>query len=101
MQADRDRCRARVARHQPAFTGDVGRDFQGCEILSYHKQEGAAVRAATAWDDDRLYVAWAVEDQTPWINAATDPAASDDRQEAWPVSGSIRRRWAPSGATSA
>ena len=27
----------------------------------------------SAWDDQNLYVAWEVTDDTPWVNGATDP----------------------------
>ena len=60
----------------PTFTGNLNKDFAGAEILSYKKQDNAAVRSALAWDAQKLYVAWEVTDNTPWVNGATDPTMS-------------------------
>lgn len=57
----------------PKFTGNLERDFNGAEIIRYAKQDDAAARSAAAWDDQNLYLAWEVRDQTPWVNGATDP----------------------------
>jgi hypothetical protein len=54
-------------------TGDLGRDFPGCEPIAYKKQESASVRSVAAWDDRNLYLAWEVRDATPWLNAAEVP----------------------------
>jgi hypothetical protein len=62
-----------AVRLTPTFTGVLDRDFAGAEILRYGRQEDAAVRTAVTWDDRRLYVGWEVQDNTPWINSATDP----------------------------
>ncbi len=57
----------------PASTGDLDKDFAGAEVLSYRKQDGAAVRTAAAWDGANLYVGWEVRDDTPWVNGADAP----------------------------
>jgi hypothetical protein len=95
-----------VRRKTIAFTGDFMADFEGTTIMSYRKQDDAAVRSAMAWDDQHLYVAWEVQDATPWTNSATevesmylegdtvdlqlgtDPKASKERGEA--VAGDLR-----------
>ncbi len=63
-----------LKRLQPKFTGNLPRDFADSEIISFKKQQTASVRAAAAWDDRYLYLAWDVLDNTPWVNAAGDPA---------------------------
>ncbi len=57
----------------PKFSGDLEQDFKGAEIVKFQKQDDAAVRAALAWDDQNLYLAWDVRDATPWINGAAAP----------------------------
>jgi hypothetical protein len=54
------------------FTGDFNADFKAAEIISFKKQEEAAVRAAALWDETTLYLAWDVRDPTPWINGAEE-----------------------------
>jgi hypothetical protein len=93
-------------RASPAFTGDLARDFAGCTLVKYRKDDATACTTALAWDRKTLYVGWEVQDATPWINGAdvpedlylrgdtvdlqlgTDPAAPKDRKEA--VSGDLR-----------
>ncbi|HUT32340.1 MAG TPA: PQQ-binding-like beta-propeller repeat protein [Planctomycetota bacterium] len=65
--------RLTVKKLTPTFTGDVGRDFKDAQIISYKKQDDAAVRTAAAWDDANLYLAWDVKDATPWVNGAEAP----------------------------
>ena len=97
---------ATLKKQTPAFTGDLDNDFKGAQVLSYKKQDAAAVRSAAAWDDKFLYLGWDVKDNTPWVNGAgepaalyvggdtvdfqlgTDPKANNDRQEA--VLGDLR-----------
>jgi hypothetical protein len=62
-----------VKKATPTFTGDVNRDFTGAQIIEFRKQADAAVRAAAAWDDRNLCLAWDVRDPTPWLNAASVP----------------------------
>ncbi|HUU11672.1 MAG TPA: hypothetical protein VM431_14190 [Phycisphaerae bacterium] len=62
--------RATVRKMTPAFTGDFEKDFRGAEQVRFQKQDDAQVRAAAAWDDTHLYLAWDVRDKTPWQNAA-------------------------------
>jgi len=56
------------------FTGDVRRDFAHAEWLDFGRSPSAGVAATIAYDDARLYLGWLVNDDTPWINAATEPA---------------------------
>jgi hypothetical protein len=90
----------------PVFTGDLEKDFAGAEIAKYEKEEATACRTAIAWDEQNLYVGWAVKDATPWVNGAdapefmyargdtvdlqlgTDPKAPRNRKEA--VLGDLR-----------
>ncbi|MCX5659963.1 MAG: hypothetical protein NTW19_09615 [Planctomycetota bacterium] len=66
----------RMAVHKltPTFTGDLAKDFAGAQVVSYKKQDDAAIKSAVAWDDKNFYVAWDVADKTPWANGATEPA---------------------------
>ncbi|NQZ70203.1 MAG: PQQ-binding-like beta-propeller repeat protein [Lentisphaeria bacterium] len=57
----------------PSFTGDLTADFKDAKVLSYKKQEAAAVKTVAAWDDTTLYLGWEVKDKTPWINGAKLP----------------------------
>ena len=43
-------------------------------MLDFKKQDDAAVLATAAWDDQNLYLAWDVRDDSPWTNAADAPA---------------------------
>jgi hypothetical protein len=65
---------AEIKRATSSFTGNPGKDFAGVQPLAFHKQEDAAVKTWTAWDDDALFLAWEVLDPTPWINGAAEPA---------------------------
>ncbi len=65
--------RLAVKKLTPKFTGNLDRDFQGAEIVRYQKTDDTAVRSVTAWDNQTLYLAWDVHDQTPWINGAQTP----------------------------
>jgi hypothetical protein len=62
-----------VARATPAFTGVIDRDFAARTVKSFARQDNAKVRAALAWDEQHLYAAWEVMDDTPWINGADAP----------------------------
>ena len=106
LQESKGALRATAKKMTPAFTGDIAKDFAGAEIISFKKQDDAAVRSATTWDDQNLYLAWEVKDNTPWTNSAseaaqlylsgdtvdfqlgTDPKAKTDRAEA--VAGDLR-----------
>jgi DNA-binding beta-propeller fold protein YncE len=59
----------------PAFTGNLDRDFAGHKAITYEKGAGTRVRSAAAWDDAYLYLAWEVQDKTPWVNGARSPDA--------------------------
>ena len=56
------------------FTGDVRRDFVSAEWLDFSRSPSAKVAATIAYDETRLYLGWQVSDDTPWVNAATEPA---------------------------
>jgi hypothetical protein len=95
-----------VRKATPVFTGALGKDFGDKGAVEYQKMDAARVRTALAWDDARLYAAWEVKDDTPWVNGAdapeflyargdtvdlqigSDPAAKADRDEA--VLGDLR-----------
>jgi len=95
-----------IKKNTPAFTGNLNGDFKGMDILSFQKTPEAAVRAVATWDDQNLYLAWDVSDDTPWLNAAkvpedmyvsgdtvdfqmgTDPKADKNRNQA--VEGDLR-----------
>ena len=62
-----------VKRMTPTFTGNLDADFKGADVISFKKQDSAAVRSAAAWDDKNLYLAWEVRDDTPWVNGANAP----------------------------
>ena len=57
-----------------AFTGDLRKDFNTKEPLSFQKTNADRVEAAIAWDDANLYLAWLVNDATPWVNGASEAA---------------------------
>lgn len=73
LQAAAGRKRLAVARAPVVFTGNLDTDFKGQEIAAFQKQEDTAVRTAAAWDDANIYLAWDVQDRTPWVNGATAP----------------------------
>lgn len=88
------------------FTGNPSADFPKGDPARYQKSEDNAAITFAAWDDQNLYLAWDVKDNTPWTNGATeaaqlylsgdtvdfqlgtDPAAKKDRAE--PVLGDLR-----------
>ncbi|MGE9291878.1 MAG: hypothetical protein ACQKBT_12840, partial [Puniceicoccales bacterium] len=55
------------------FTGHPRRDFRGVKSVKYAKQESAGAQSWVAYDDDRIYLGYEVEDASPWINGAKDP----------------------------
>jgi hypothetical protein len=57
-----------------ALKGDFDGDFRDVEPLTFRKTEEAEVRVKATWDEQNLYLAWSVRDQTPWTNAADEPA---------------------------
>jgi outer membrane protein assembly factor BamB len=63
--------RMAVRRKALALSGNFDQDCSGADVIRFQKQEDAPIRAAAAWDDDNLYLAWDVRDRTPWINKAT------------------------------
>jgi len=98
--------RLTIKKATPTFTGDLVKDFPAAEIAEFKKGDDTAVRFASAWDDQSLYLAWDVRDATPWVNGAdapeflyahgdtvdfqlgTDPKADKNRTEA--VLGDLR-----------
>jgi hypothetical protein len=95
-----------VKKGSPSFTGDIAKDFAGHALVSYDKGEGTRARSALAVDDSTAYLAWEVQDPTPWVNGAkvddslywggdtvdfqlgSDPAADPARSDA--VQGDLR-----------
>ncbi|OPZ26045.1 MAG: putative major pilin subunit [Lentisphaerae bacterium ADurb.BinA184] len=63
----------KVPRATPTLTGDIEKDFGARAAVDYSRQDNAKVRSAFAWDDQALYVAWQVMDETPWVNGADAP----------------------------
>jgi outer membrane protein assembly factor BamB len=59
-----------IKKQTPKFTGNFDDDFRGSEIVNFSKQERQNLRFAAAWDEPNLYLAWQVDDLTPWINSA-------------------------------
>jgi len=73
LQASVGQRKLAIKKQTPKFTGNFDGDFQGSEIANFSKQEGKNLRFAAAWDDQNLYLAWQVDDLTPWINSADAP----------------------------
>jgi hypothetical protein len=63
-----------VARLTPTVTGNLRFDFRAGKLLEYKKNEEAAVKSALAWDEKNLYLGFDVEDHSPWVNGAKEPA---------------------------
>jgi len=63
-----------VKKLTPAFSGNLGKDFQGVQQVNFQKNEDSAVRTVAAWDEKNLYLGWEVKDNTPWVNGATEAA---------------------------
>jgi hypothetical protein len=62
-----------VVKLTPKFTGNVENDFKGADLVHFKKIDDARVyNAAAAWDEQSLYLAWDVADNTPWVNGAED-----------------------------
>ncbi len=57
-----------------AFTGDLRKDFNTKEPLTFQKTNADRVEAGIAWDDTNLYLGWQLNDATPWVNGAGDAA---------------------------
>lgn len=106
MQANAGIQRLTITKASPRFSGDLAKDFSGHKLITYEKGSGTQARSSAAWDDTTLYLAWEVQDKTPWVNGAhsadamywggdtvdfqlaSNPAASADRHE--PVTGDLR-----------
>ena len=73
LQASVGTKRMAVKKKTVTLSGNFDRDFSGADVIQFQKQEEARVRAAAAWDDQNLYLAWDVRDKTPWINKAAVP----------------------------
>ena len=56
----------------PTFTGNPNRDFKGAKRLNFQKQRETAVSCYAAWDENNLYLAWNVKDESPWVNGADE-----------------------------
>ncbi|MBA3699460.1 MAG: hypothetical protein H0W78_11480 [Planctomycetes bacterium] len=95
-----------VKQGTPSFTGNIEQDFKNHTLVSYDKGDGTRVRSALAIDATTAYLAWEVQDRSPWVNGAkvddslywggdtvdfqlgSDPAADPARGEA--VKGDLR-----------
>ena len=62
-----------VAKATPAFTGDVVKDFGMKATKAFARQDNAKIKTALTWDEQNLYAAWQVMDDTPWVNGADAP----------------------------
>jgi len=100
-----------VKRGTPKLSGKMDADFRGMATVSFGRQW--PIKAAIAWDERNLYLAWDVKDPTPWVNGAdapeymyargdtvdfqlgTDPKAKAGRSEA--VKGDLRLSIGPFG----
>ncbi len=60
---------AGVKKKSIAFTGKAQEDF-GTPSIAFGP-DNARILAWIAHDDENLYVAWQVDDKTPWVNGAT------------------------------
>jgi sugar lactone lactonase YvrE len=62
-----------VTKTTPAFSGDLVKDFGVKAVKAFARQDNAKVKIALAWDEQNLYAAWQVMDDTPWVNGADAP----------------------------
>ncbi len=62
-----------VKKLSPKFTGNFNDDFKEAQILNLTKEDGKNLQATAAWDEQNLYLAWMVDDLTPWVNGADAP----------------------------
>ena len=51
LQAAVGKVRMTIKKMTPRLTEDFNADFRDAEIISYKKQDDAAIRSAAAWDD--------------------------------------------------
>lgn len=72
LQAANPAKKLTVKRLTPTFTGFMGVDFKGCELIDYQKAEPSKVRTALAYDDTNLYLGYEVRDTSPWTNGSDD-----------------------------
>jgi len=100
LQAAAGTKRVTAKKFTPAFTGNLEKDFAGCEFINYKRVDEGRVFSTIAWDATQLYLGWDVADKTPWVNGAdaaaylyahgdtvdfqlgTDPKAAKDRATA-------------------
>lgn len=59
-----------VKRFVPEITGDLNRDFKGATFVTFEKSPASRVKATATYDDSHLYLAYEVQDATPWVNGA-------------------------------
>lgn len=60
-------------RQTVVFTGELRKDFDARERLAFQKTSADRVETSIAYDDTHLYLGWQVNDDTPWVNGASDP----------------------------
>lgn len=63
-----------VKRLSVKFTGDMRKDFEVKDPMIFSKSPSAAVETAINYDDTNLYLGWVVNDDSPWVNGATETA---------------------------
>jgi len=62
-----------VKKQSISFTGDLRKDFASHDLLTFENNRAACIEASLAYDSTTLYLGWQVNDDTPWINGASDP----------------------------
>ncbi len=72
MQAAVGTRQIEVKKQSATLTGNLGKDFQGIQQVTFQKSEDSVIRTFVSWDDKNLYLGWDVTDNTPWVNGATD-----------------------------
>ena len=77
-----------------AFTGDASKDFGSDGVVTFTKND-AKVAALIAHDDANLYLAWSVNDATPWLNGAPTRSACMPRAILWISSLALIQRPTP------
>jgi len=63
-----------IAKKTVTFSGNPGKDF-GRKTINYQKGNNTRVRTWAAYDDKKLYLAYDVQDPTPWVNGAGENVA--------------------------
>lgn len=64
---------ANLKKSTVAFTGDLRKDFSLQQPMIEIAKSNTKVEAAIAYDATNMYLGWQVDDNTPWVNGATEP----------------------------